>query len=214
LFRIIKNGSEEDPIEKVKDLNEYCVLDIETTGLQFRTEKITEIGAIKIRDGQVVGEFECFVNPERHISEEITNITGITDSMVAKSETIKEVLPKFFEFIEESTLVAHNADFDIGFIRYNAEILGLDFKNDYIDTLALSRELFPEFTKHKLGIIAENLGIKVKNAHRALDDVKTLVAVFQKMKASIIADNPVRRRRTGLFANIPCNNTCKKSERT
>ena len=186
MFRITGVGISDDPTEKVKNLDEYCVLDIETTGLQFRTEKITEIGAIKIKDGQVADTFECFVNPERHISEEITNITGITDSMVADSETIEQVLPKFLEFIEDSTLVAHNADFDIGFIRYNAEVLGLELKNDYIDTLTLSRQLFPEFTKHKLGIVAENLGIKVENAHRALDDVKTLVKVFEKMKERIV----------------------------
>ena len=172
----------ENVISKVKKLDEYCVLDIETTGLQFRTEKITEIGVIKIKNGQVTGEFECFVNPERPISEEITKLTGITDDMVANSETIDQVLPKLFDFIGDNVLIAHNADFDIGFIRYNAENLDMDLKNDYIDTLNLSRQLFPEFKRHKLGIIAENLGIKVENAHRALDDVKTLVKIFEKMK--------------------------------
>ena len=162
------------------------MLDIETTGLQFRTEKITEIGAMRIKDGQVVSQFECFVNPERHISEEITNLTGITDSMVADAGTIKEVLPKFLDFIGEDVLIAHNADFDIGFIRHNAEILNIDFKNDYIDTLNLSRQLFPKFTRHKLGSIAENLGIKVENAHRALDDVKTLVQIFEKMRERVM----------------------------
>ena len=175
-------GTEDDPLTKVKNLDEYCVLDIETTGLQFRTEKITEIGAMKIKNGQVVDEFKCFVNPERHISEEITRLTGITDSMVADAETIKQVLPKFLDFIGEDTLIAHNADFDVGFIRHNAEMLNIELKNDYIDTLSLSRQLFPGFTRYKLGSIAENLGIKVENAHRALDDVKTLVQVFEKMR--------------------------------
>ena len=161
--------------------NEYIVLDIETTGLSFRTEKITEIGAVRVKDGEIVDTFECFVNPEVPIPQKIVEITGITDEMVKDAETIEQVMPKFLEFIGELKLVAHNADFDVGFLKYNAENLGLRMDNEYIDSLKLSRQLYPEFKKHKLGIIAEKLGIVVENAHRALDDVKTLVQVFLKM---------------------------------
>ena len=161
--------------------NEYIVLDIETTGLSFRTEKITEIGAVKVKDGEIVDTFECFVNPEVPIPQKIVEITHITDEMVKDAETIDKVMPKFLEFIGDLKLVAHNADFDIGFLKYNAENLGLSMDNEYIDSLALSRQLYPDFKRHKLGIIAEKLGINVENAHRALDDVKTLVKVFIKM---------------------------------
>ena len=161
--------------------NEYIVLDIETTGLSFRTEKITEIGAVRVRDGEIVDTFECFVNPEVPIPQKIVEITHITDEMVKDAETIDKVMPKFLEFIGDLKLVAHNADFDIGFLKYNAENLGLSMDNEYIDSLALSRQLYPDFKRHKLGIIAEKLGISVENAHRALDDVKTLVKVFIKM---------------------------------
>ncbi len=161
--------------------NEYIVLDIETTGLSFRTEKITEIGAVKVKDGEIVDTFECFVNPEIPIPQKIVELTGITDEMVSNAETIDKIMPKFLSFIGDLKLVAHNADFDVGFLKYNAESLGLTMDNEYIDSLALSRQLFPEFKKHKLGIIAEKLGIKVENAHRALDDVITLVKVFKKM---------------------------------
>jgi DNA polymerase-3 subunit alpha (Gram-positive type) len=165
----------------LNDLEEYCVLDIETTGLSFRTEKITEIGAVKVKNGEIIDTFECFVNPEIHIPERITELTGITDDMVKNAESIDKVMPKFLNFIGNLKLVAHNADFDIGFLKYNAENLGLEMNNEYIDTLAISRQLFPDFKKHKLGIIAEKLGIVVENAHRALDDVITLVKVFKKM---------------------------------
>ena len=160
---------------------EYCVLDIETTGLSFRTEKITEFGAIKIKNGEIIDTFECFVNPEKPIPYEVIKVTHITDDMVRDAETIEQVLPKFLEFIGDDVLVAHNANFDIGFIRHFAELQGYKLNNTYIDTLALARDMFPDYKKHKLGIIADNLGIRVDVAHRALDDVKTLVKVFEVM---------------------------------
>ena len=163
----------------------YCVLDIETTGLSFRTEKITEIGIMKYQDGEVIDRFECFVNPEKPIPEEVVNITHITDDMVKDAETIDQVLPKVIEFVGDSILVAHNADFDIGFIKYNCSLLGLKLNNTYLDTLRLAKELFPDYKKYKLGMIAENLGIKVEVAHRALDDVDTLVKVFRVMLAML-----------------------------
>ena len=177
------------------DNTEYCVFDLETTGISHITEKITEVGIIKIKNGEVIDTFECFVNPEKPIPQKVVEVTHITDDMVKDAETIDKVMPKILEFMGDSVLVAHNADFDIGFMKYNCEKLGLKLDNTYIDTLRLARAMFPEFTKYKLGIIAEKLGIKVDVAHRALDDVKTLVAVFKEMierakekKAKIIDD--------------------------
>ena len=160
---------------------EYCVFDLETTGISHITEKITEIGAIKIKNGEIIDTFSTFVNPEKPIPEEVVNVTHITDEMVKDAETIQKVMPKFLDFIGDSVLVAHNADFDIGFMKYNCESLGLNFDNTYIDTLRLAKAIFPEFGRYRLGYIAEKLGIKVEVAHRALDDVKTLVAVFKEM---------------------------------
>ncbi len=159
----------------------YCVLDLETTGLSFRTEKITEIGIMKYKNGEVIDSFECFVNPEKPIPQRVVEVTHITDEMVKDAETIDKVLPKVMEFIGDSVLVAHNADFDIGFLKYNAKQLGLTLENTYLDTLRLAKELFPDYKKYKLGIIAENLGIEVLVAHRALDDVDTTVKVFKIM---------------------------------
>lgn len=159
----------------------YCVLDIETTGISKLTERITEFGIMKIKNGEVIDTFECFVNPEKPIPEKVVEVTHITDEMVKDAETIDVVLPKVLEFVGDSVVVAHNAPFDVGFIKENARKLDLKFDNTYIDTLALAKELFPDFKKYKLGIIAENLNIKVDVAHRALADVETLVAVFNVM---------------------------------
>ncbi len=160
---------------------EYCVFDIETTGLSYRTEKITEIGAIKIKNGEIIDTFETFVNPEKPIPYEVIKVTHITDDMVRDADTIETVLPKFLEFAGDSVIVAHNANFDMGFIRHFADLQGLKINNTYIDTLALARDMFPEYKKFKLGVIADNLSIRVDVAHRALDDVKTLVKVFEVM---------------------------------
>ena len=159
----------------------FCVLDLETTGFSFRTEKITEVGIMKVRNGEVIDEFECFVNPEKPIPQQVVEVTHITDEMVKDAETIDVVMPKILEFVGDSVLVAHNADFDIGFLKYNASELGLTLENTYLDTLKLAKELFPDYKKYKLGIIAENLGIKVDVAHRALDDVDTTVKVLNVM---------------------------------
>ena len=167
---------------KKQDLDTtYCVLDLETTGLSFRTEKITEVGIMKVKNGQVIDEFSCFVNPEKPIPQRVVEVTNITDEMVKDAETIDKVFPKILDFVGDSVLVAHNADFDIGFLKYNAKQLGYTLNNTYLDTLRLARELFPDYKKYKLGIIAENLGIKVEVAHRALDDVDTTVKVFNVM---------------------------------
>lgn len=162
----------------------YCVLDLETTGFSATTEKITEVGIMKVQNGKVVDEFSCFVNPEKHIPERVTEVTNITDEMVKDAETIEKVFPKILEFLgddKETVIVAHNANFDVGFLKQNAKVLGYEFNYTYLDTLSLAKDLFPDYKKYKLGKIAENLGIKVEVAHRALDDVDTTVKVFNVM---------------------------------
>ena len=160
---------------------EYCVLDLETTGISCQTEKITEVGIIKYKNGEVIDEFECFVNPEKPIPPRVVEITHITDDMVKDAETIDKIIPKIIDFIGDSVLVAHNADFDIGYLKYNFEKYGYKLENTYIDTLRLAKAIFPDLKKYKLGLIADSLNIQVDVAHRALDDVKTLVAVFKVM---------------------------------
>ncbi|MDD6796489.1 MAG: DNA polymerase III subunit alpha, partial [Clostridiaceae bacterium] len=159
----------------------YCVLDLETTGFSPKLEKITEIGIMKVQNGKVIDSFSTFVNPEKPIPARVVEVTNITDDMVRDAETIDKVFPKMLEFIEGSVLVAHNADFDIGFLKHYAKELGYDFDFTYLDTLTLAYDLFPDYKTYKLGRIAKNLGIKVEVAHRALDDVDTTVKVFNVM---------------------------------
>jgi DNA polymerase III subunit alpha, Gram-positive type len=159
----------------------YCVLDLETTGFSPVTEKITEIGIMKLQGGKVIEEFSCFVNPQKPIPPRVVEVTNITDDMVRDAETIDKVFPKMLDFIKGSVLVAHNASFDVGFLKHNARVLGYDFDFTYVDTLTLAQEVFPEYKSYKLGRIAKNLGINVEVAHRALDDVGTTVKVFNVM---------------------------------
>lgn len=159
----------------------YCVLDLETTGFSPVTEKITEIGVMKLQSGKVVDEFSCFVNPEKPIPARVVELTGITDDNVREAKTIDKVFPELLEFIDGSVLVAHNAEFDINFLKHNASKLEYEFNYTYVDTLSLAKELFPNFKTYKLGRIAKNLGITVDVAHRALDDVATTVKVFNVM---------------------------------
>ena len=163
----------------------YCVLDLETTGLSAKTEKITEIGIMKVKNGEVLEEFCEFVNPEKPIPQRVQEITNITDDMVKDAPTIEEIFPKVLEFIKGTVLVAHNATFDIGFLKTVAKDLGYEFDYTYVDTLPLARKLYPELKKHKLGKIAEYLKIKVEVAHRALDDVDTTVKVLREMMKTL-----------------------------
>ncbi len=170
-----------DSKNQVIDEATYCVLDLETTGFSAKTEKITEVGIMKVVGGKVVDEFSCFVNPEKPIPPRVVEVTNITDEMVKDAETIDKVMPKIIEFVGDSVVVAHNAKFDVGFLKYNSKELGLEFNNTYLDTLALAKAIFPDFKKYKLGAIAAKLDIEVEVAHRALDDVDTTVKVFNVM---------------------------------
>jgi len=130
---------------------EFVVFDIETTGLSADKDKITEIGAVKIKEGKIVDTFSTFVNPEIPIPEFVVKLTGITDDMVSDAPTIDKVLPEFLEFVGTSPLVAHNAVFDTGFIRHNARLINRNVDNPVIDTLELSRQMFPELKKTQTG---------------------------------------------------------------
>ena len=176
-----KEKSVKNPRGQVLNDATYCVLDLETTGISITTEKITEVGIMKVKNGEVIDEFEIFVNPEKPIPQRVVEVTNITDEMVKDAETIDKVFPKILEFVGDSIIVAHNASFDVGFLKHNAKLLGYEFNNTYIDTLPLAKNLFPDLKKYKLGKIADSLGIEVDVAHRALADVDTTVKVFNVM---------------------------------
>lgn len=166
----------------------FCVFDIETTGLSPKDCAITEIGGVLYKNGEIIDTFESFVNPHMPIPENIVELTGITDEMVADAPDISEVLAKFLDFAGDSIFVAHNAGFDIGFIRYAAEVCGLPFNPTYIDTVALSRYCNPDLKKHKLDIVAQYFGLGDFNHHRAYEDAHMLALVFGKLCEKLEAE--------------------------
>ncbi|MCA1073139.1 PolC-type DNA polymerase III [Clostridium bowmanii] len=156
----------------------FVVFDIETTGLSSENDRITEIGAVKIVNGKIVDRFNEFVNPEIDIPYKITELTGITNDMVCGADLIKEVLPEFLEFAKDSVVVAHNAAFDTGFIKKNAQRLGLLFESTIMDTIPLAKFLLKDLKTFKLNVIAKHLGISLENHHRAVDDAKATAEIL------------------------------------
>jgi len=160
--------------------DEFIIFDIETTGLSSKNDEITEIGAIKIKNNRIIDSFSTLINPKRSIPEKIVELTGISDDMVKDQPTIEVVLPQFLDFIGDCPVVAHNSDFDTGFIRDKAERYELSFDNIAIDTLKLARALLPDLKKHRLNVIAKELNISLENHHRAVDDAKATAEIFIK----------------------------------
>ncbi len=158
----------------------YVVFDIETTGLDFMNNGITEIGAVKIIDGKIVEQFTTLIKPDYRITEENFKITGISEEMVKDSPKIGAVLPDFMKFIDGCVLVAHNADFDIKFIKRFAGAEEYELKNRIVDSLALARETLPFLKKHDLHTVADHFGISF-NHHRALSDACATAEAFIEM---------------------------------
>lgn len=156
---------------------EFIVFDIETTGLSNRNDRITEIGAVRVKNGQICDSFGTYADPERHISEEITALTGINDEMVSGAPSQLEAVRAFLDFAGDSMLVAHNADFDMGFIRRVCDDNGIDFDPPYLDTVALSRYLDPDLKNHKLDTLAKHYELGDFNHHRAYDDAAMLAQI-------------------------------------
>jgi DNA polymerase-3 subunit alpha (Gram-positive type) len=177
-----------------KEYSSYVVFDIETTGLSAINDMITEIGGIRVVNGEIKDTFSQLVNPERPIPEFITNLTGITDEMVKDKPTIKDVIVEFKEFIKDDVLVAHNATFDIGFIREKMRLNNIQLNNPVLDTLELSRSVFPELKSHKLNLVAKHLGISLDNHHRAVDDAQATAEIFIKIM-NLLADKDIKKFR-------------------
>ena len=167
--------------EKGQDLEgTYVVFDIETTGFSAVTDRIIEIGAVKVEDGKITDKFSTFVNPKRPIPFRITELTGITDEMVIGSLDIETILPQFIEFIGDAVLVAHNASFDVGFIEQNCKRQKIEADFTYVDTVALARVLLPALNRFKLDTVAKALNISLENHHRAVDDAGCTAEIFVK----------------------------------
>jgi len=168
--------------------DEFVVFDLETTGLSPTTCKITEIGAVITQKGKIIDRFSVFVNPGVPIPQNIVELTGITDEMVADADPIEVVLPRFLEFIGDRMLVAHNAVFDTGFIRHACEVCRLPFNNPYLDTVAMSRFMNPDLKNHKLDTLAKFYDLGNFNHHRACDDAEMLAMIFDCMTTRLLEE--------------------------
>ena len=179
--RVAVHGGQEQDFDA-----EIVCFDIETTGLKVQREAITEIGAVVLKNGQITDKFQTFVNPGRRLTPEIIGLTGITDAMLEDAPPPEEALAAFLRFVDGRPLAAHNAEFDIGFIRAGCRRAGLDFDPTYVDTLILAQNLLPELHKYKLDIVAEHLDLPAFNHHRASDDAGMvaymLIPFFEKMR--------------------------------
>ena len=160
--------------------DDFVVFDIETTGFSPIKNKIIEIGAVKVSDGKICDRFSCFVNPHTPIPFEIERLTGINDDMVADAEDIETVLPKFLVFCKGCVLVAHNASFDMSFIKENMKRQEIVQELTYVDTVAISRALLTDMAKHTLDSISKKLNISLENHHRAVDDAEATAQIFEK----------------------------------
>ncbi len=177
----VVKGQADDSID-----GEYIVFDLETTGLSAATERITEIGAVRLRGGEIIEEFNTFVNPEKPIPAQITELTGITDEMVADAPCEAQALQSFYDFCGDcSILVAHNAGFDTGFLQAAALRCDKPYNFTAIDTVPVSRALYPDLKKHKLDAVAKYLDLPPFEHHRACDDARVLAQIFQREIAAM-----------------------------
>ncbi len=161
---------------------EFVVFDIETTGLNALSERMTEIGAVRVKNGEILERFNIFVNPEKMIPAKIVDLTGITDEMVKDAPKEAEALRQFYDFIgQDAVLVAHNADFDTGFIRAAAARCGMEYSYSHVDTLVAAKALYPGLKNYKLDTLVSHLKVGPFNHHRACDDAEVTAKVFLDM---------------------------------
>ena len=174
--RVVVHGSADMEFD-----GEYVAFDLETTGLSSQKDEIIEIGAVRMQGGKELERFQTFVNPRRRLEQKIVELTGITDAMLADAPSIETVLPEFLEFVGDRVLVAHNADFDTGFIREACRKQGLPYGFTSVDTLILSQNLLPHLNKFKLDVVSNALSLPDFNHHRAGDDAVTCGLIFHKL---------------------------------
>ena len=170
----------------------YVVLDVETTGLNTRSDEIIEIGAVRIENGAEVAEFSELINPGRPVPDRVVEITGITSAMLRDKRSLMEVMPEFAKFCEGAVLVAHNAGFDMAFFRRAFKQAGLPFDFTIVDTLALVRSQYPQLKSHRLGSMCKQLGISLLNAHRAVHDARATGLMLVKVLAEVRARKNIR----------------------
>ena len=189
--RIVVHGDQDMDFHQ-----EFVAFDLETTGLSSRDDRIIEIGAVILKDGQEIDRFQTFVDPERQLERKIVELTGITDEMLQGAPKIQEILPKFLEFVGDRVLVAHNSNFDTGFIRAECQRQGLPYRYTAADTLILSQNLLQHLSKFKLDIVSNALNLPDFNHHRAGDDAMTCGLIMTKLMAMLEEEHDIHTLQT------------------
>lgn len=183
------NGKAKIMIEN-KRITTFVCFDIETTGLSPEKDKIIEIGALKVKDGKIIDKFSKFINPGFSIPENITNLTGISDDMVADAKSEEEVVSEFVEFTKDYILLGHNIMFDYSFTKVAAKRLGLSFEKLGLDTLAISKKVLKELQSKSLGNLCLYYGIENKRAHRAYEDARATALLYVKLTNEFYEKHP------------------------
>ena len=167
----------------LKWVDDYVLVDIETTGLSPQTDEIIEIGAIKVKENKIVDQYDSLIRIDYPLNPLITNLTGITNEMLQKGKDSIQVLEEFMEFTGKDIIMGHNVNFDINFIYDKCEIyLDSYLKNDFVDTMRIAKKVIPNCKNYKLGTLAQMFDVDYKNAHRGLKDVEITYEVYNKLK--------------------------------
>ena len=184
--RIVVHGSQDITFDQ-----EYVAFDLETTGLSAANDRIIEIGAVIMKNGEEIDRFQTFVDPERSLEKRIVELTGITDEMLVGAPKIEKVLPEFLKFIGDRVIVAHNSDFDTGFIRAECRRQGMEYRFTAADTLILSQNLLPQLNKFKLDIVSNALSLPDFNHHRAADDAVTCGLIMNRLMRKLEEEHDI-----------------------
>lgn len=171
-------------------LKSYIAFDVETTGLSPRENEIIEIGALKVRNGKVVERFMEFIHPNSPISAAITDLTGITNEMVASARPRCQVIPDFLDFCEDDVLIGHNVRFDYSFMKESAALDNLPFEKLGIDTLTIAQQVHTDLTSKSLSSLCDYYHIENKSAHRAYHDALATAKLYQTLAHYFETENP------------------------
>lgn len=159
-------------------ISNYCVLDLETTGLSCIKNEIIEVGILKVRNDEIVEKYSRLVKPKAKVSKKITEITGITNVMLDNMPSIEDIIIEILQFIGDDVIIGHNILFDLGFI---SSVIEMDLPNEYLDTVYLSKNTYPELKRYRLSDLTNYLGIYT-NTHRAIDDCIATKELYDDIK--------------------------------
>lgn len=183
IFGDIQKDEKSKGINLNKFVDDYVLVDIETTGFSPVKDDIIEIGAIRVENNQIIQKYNQLIKINKNLEPFTTRLTGITDEMLQTGKKISDVLKEFISFTGKDIIIGHNVTFDLSFLSYNCKkYLNYNLNNDYVDTLCMARKLIPNSINYKLGTLAEFFNVSYKGAHRGLKDVEITYEVYNNLR--------------------------------